>query len=37
MKFYMTGQKKCDLINAGDCLIEMTTWACLTVHDHPLL
>ena len=32
----MTGQEKCDLLNADDCLIEMTAWAALTVHDLPL-
>ena len=30
MKCSMTGQEKGDL-NTGDCLIEVTAWACLTV------
>jgi hypothetical protein len=31
MKFNMTGSEKCDLFNTGYCLIEMITWAGLTV------
>ena len=34
MKFSMTGQEKGDLLivlNTGDCLIEVTTWAGLTI------
>ena len=34
MKFSMTGQEKDDLLivlNTGDCLIEVTTWADLTI------
>ena len=31
MKFSMTGQDKRDLFNTGDCLIQVTTWAGLTV------
>jgi hypothetical protein len=30
MKFYMTRQKKVTF-NTGDCLIEVTAWAGLTV------
>ena len=33
MKFSMTGQEKGDLFNTSDCLIEVTTWAGLTVLD----
>jgi len=32
MKCYMTGQEKGFTFNTGDCLKEVTTWACLTVH-----
>ena len=32
MKFSMTGQEKGDLLISGDCLIEVTAWACLTVY-----
>jgi hypothetical protein len=32
MKFSMTGQEKCPF-NTGDCLIEVTAWAGLTVHQ----
>ena len=34
MKFAMTEQENCDLLNfnTGDCLIEVTVWAGLTVH-----
>ena len=35
MKFSMIEQEKCDLCNAGDCLIEVTTWTCLTVYNKP--
>jgi hypothetical protein len=31
MKFSMTGQDKSGLFNTGDCLIQVTTWAGLTV------
>jgi hypothetical protein len=31
MKFSMTGQGNGDLFIKGDCLIEVTTWAGLTV------
>ena len=31
MKFSMTGQEKSDLLNTGDCLMEVTTGAGLTV------
>jgi hypothetical protein len=31
MKFSMTGEEKDDLFNTGDCLIEVTAWADLTV------
>jgi hypothetical protein len=30
MKFSMTGQEKGDLLNTGDCLIDVTAWAGLT-------
>jgi hypothetical protein len=32
MKFSMTGYKKRWPFNTGDCLIEVTAWAGLTVH-----
>ena len=32
MEFSMTGQQKGDLFNTGDCLIEVTAWAGLTVY-----
>ena len=31
MKFSMMEQEKFDLFNTGDCLIEVTSWASLTV------
>ena len=31
MKFSITGQKKDDPFNSGDCLIGVTAWAGLTV------
>jgi hypothetical protein len=36
MKFSMTGQEKRWLFNTGDCLIEVTIWAGLTVHYESL-
>ena len=33
MKFSTTGQDTGDLLNKGDCLIEGTTWAGLTVYQ----
>ena len=32
MKFYMTGQEGWSLNTAGDCLIEVTTWAGLIIN-----
>ena len=37
MKFSMTGQEKGDLLIQGDCLIEVTAWAGLTVLHFPLV
>ena len=31
MKFSMTEHEKGDLLNTGDCVIEVTAWAGLTV------
>jgi hypothetical protein len=36
MKFSITGQEKRWLFNTGDCLIEVTVWAGLTVHYESL-
>ena len=33
MKFSMTGQENKCSFNTDDCLIEVTTWAGLTVYD----
>jgi hypothetical protein len=37
MKFVMAGPEKMWPFNAGDCLIEVSAWACLTVFGNYVL